>query len=96
MQITPLKHYKQIQPKEHETLASLHFQKFTVREIALTLRRAPSTITRELSRNSSDGVYASKSAEVCSAQRRIQARPVPKLHNESILFGIVHHLLCLK
>ena len=80
MQITPLKHYKQIQPEERVTLASLHFQKFTVREIARTLGRAPSTITRELSRNSCDGVYANKSAEVCSAKRRIRARPVPKLH----------------
>ena len=96
MQISPLNDYKHIQPEERVTLASLHFQKFTVREIARTLGRAPSPITLELSRNSCDGVYASKSAEVCSAQRRIQARLVPKLHNESILFGIVHHLLCLK
>jgi IS30 family transposase len=81
MQITPLNRYKQIQPEERVTLASLHVQNFTVREIARTLGRAPSTITRELSRNSSDGVYASKSAEVCSAKRRIQARPFPKLHH---------------
>jgi IS30 family transposase len=67
-----------------------------VREIALTLGRAPSTITRELSRNSCDGAYASKSAEGCAAKRRMQARPVPKLHKESILFGIVHHQLCIR
>ena len=96
MQITPLKHYKQIQPEERVTLASLHFQKFTVSEIARTLGRAPSTITRELSRNSIGGHYASKNAQVCAAQRRIQARPDPKLHNESVLFGIVHHLLCIR
>jgi len=96
MQITPLNRYKQIQPEERVTLASLHVQNFTVREIARTLGRAPSTITRELSRNSCDGAYASKSAEGCAAKRRMQARPVPKLHKESILFGIVHHLLCIR
>ena len=74
MQITPLKHYKQIQPEERVTLASLHFQKFTVQEIARTLGRAPSTITRELSRNSIGGHYASKAAVVCAAERRIKAR----------------------
>jgi IS30 family transposase len=96
MQITPFKHYKQLQPEERVTLASLHFQKFTVREIARTLGRAPSTITRELNRNCTGGHYASKPAVVCAAERRIKARPDPKLHNESVLFGIVHHLLCIR
>ena len=96
MQITPFKHYKQIQPEERVTLASLHFQKFTVREIARTLGRSPSTITRELDRNSIGGHYASKSAQACTAKRRIQGRPEPKLHQESVLFGIVHHLLCIR
>jgi IS30 family transposase len=71
-------------------------QNFTARKIARTLGRAPSTITRELSRNICDGVYASKSAEDCAAKRRTQARLVSKLHKESILFGIVHHLLCIR
>ncbi len=67
-----------------------------MREIARTLGCAPSTITRELIRNSCDGLYASKSAEGCAAKRRMQARPAPRLHKESILFGIVHHLLCIR
>jgi IS30 family transposase len=96
MQITPLKHYKQIQPEERVTLASLHFQNFTVRDIARTLGRGPSTITRELNRNSIGGHYASKPAVVCVAERRIKARSAPKLHQESVLFGIVHHLLCIR
>ncbi len=96
MQITPLNRYKQIQPEERVTLASLHVMNFTAREIARTLGRAPSTITRELSRNSCDGAYASKSAEGCAAKRPMQARPVPKLHKESILFVIVNHLLCIR
>jgi IS30 family transposase len=96
MQSTPSKHYQQIQPVESVSLASLHFQSFTVREIARTLWRSPSTVSRELARNSIGGQYASKSADGCAAKRRIQARPVPKLHKESIQFGIVHHLLCIR
>jgi len=96
MQITPLNRYKQIQPEERVTLASLHFQNFTVCEIARKLGHAPSTITKELSRNSCYGVYASKSAEACAVKRRMQARTGPKLHKESILFDIVHHLLCIR
>jgi IS30 family transposase len=46
MQITPLNRYKQIQPEERVGLTSLHVHNFTVREIARTLGRAPSTITR--------------------------------------------------
>jgi IS30 family transposase len=67
-----------------------------VREIARTLGRAPSTITRELNRNSIDGYYASKAAVVCAAEQRIKDRYVPKLHQESVLFGIVHHQLCIR
>lgn len=64
--------------------------------LPLTLGRAPTTIARELSRNSCYGVYARKSAEGCAAKRRMQARPVPKLNKESILFGIFQHLLCIR
>jgi IS30 family transposase len=78
------------------TLASFHFQKFTVLEISRTLGRSPSTVSLELGRNNIGGHYASKSAEVCSVMRRMESRPVPKLHKESILFGIVHYLLCIR
>jgi IS30 family transposase len=90
MQITTSKHYQQVQPEERVTLAYLHFQKFTVREIARTLGRSPSTVSRVLARSSIGGHYASKGAEVCSAKRRIQARPAPKFYKEGILFVIVH------
>jgi IS30 family transposase len=96
MAITQSKHYQHIQSEERVTLAGLHVQNLTVREIIRKLGRAPSTITRELSRNSCDGVYSSKSDEDFAVRRRMQARPVSKLHKESILFGITHHLLCIR
>jgi IS30 family transposase len=94
MLIIPAKHYRQIQSEERFALASIHFQKFIVREIARTLGRALSTINRELSRDSIGSHYTSKLALVCVAERHIKFRPVSKLHRESILFGIFHHLVC--
>lgn len=50
MQSTP-RHYQQLQPEDRVTLASLVQQKYGIREIAGVLNRSPSTISRELSRN---------------------------------------------
>ena len=61
MQSTP-RHYQQLQPEERVTLASLVQQKFGIREMAGMLNRSPSTISRELSRNSGTEGYASAQA----------------------------------
>lgn len=74
--------YTHLQPEERMTLASLRQQGWGIRAIATLQGRSPSTISRELRRNSCDGSYAStpaqrKSAQRKSAQRRIDARPLP-------------------
>ena len=86
--------YRQLQPEDRVTLASLKQQNYSVREIGRVLGRPASTISRELRRNTSGGQYGSAAAQRACLQRRAQARPVCKLHNDTLLFGVVQHLLC--
>jgi IS30 family transposase len=51
MQSTPSKGYQQRQLEDRVKLASLAQQKFGVRAMAQVLGRSPSTISRELRRN---------------------------------------------
>lgn len=93
MQSTPQRRYQQLQPEERVTLASLVQQKYTVRDMALVLRRAPSTISRELQRNAQPAGYASATARTCTQQRRTLGRPPNKLHRDGVLFDVVRHFL---
>lgn len=85
--------YKHLQPEERMTLASLHQQSYSVRAIAKLLGRSASTIGRELRRNSSACGYASVLAQTVCQQRRIDARPLPKLHQGGALWRVVCDLL---
>ena len=85
--------YRQLQPEDRVTLASLKQQNYSVREIARVLGRSASTISRELHRNASDGHYGSVSAQRCCQHRRDQSRPARKLHGDALLFGLVQYLL---
>lgn len=86
--------YRQLQPEDRVTLASLKQQNFSVREIASALGRSASTISRELRRNtSSAGQYSSTAAQQSCLHRRRQGRPMRKLHQDAILFDVVQHLL---
>lgn len=85
--------YRQLQPEDRVTLASLKQQNYSVREIARVLARSASTISRELRRNASAGQYSSAAAQQSCQHRRRQGRPVRKLHPEAILFDLVQHLL---
>jgi IS30 family transposase len=51
MQSTQPKRYQQLQPEDCVTLVSLVQKKHSVRAIAQALERSPSTISRELRRN---------------------------------------------
>lgn len=93
MQSTPPKRYKQLQPEDRVTLASLVQLNYTVRGIAQVLGRSPSTVSRELKRNTQPSGYASAPASACARQRRRQSRPPIKLHREGILFGLMRHFL---
>ncbi len=90
------KKYKQLQPEDRVTLASLKQQNYSVRAMARHLNRSPATISRELRRNSVQGHYGSAAAHQSCCQRRQCCRPVRKLHTDSILFGAVRHLLQLR
>lgn len=69
------RHYTHLQAEERMTLASLRLQTWCIRTIAELLGHSPSTISRELERNSIDGGYACVPAHAASCQRRIDGRP---------------------
>lgn len=85
--------YRQLQPEDRVTLASLKQQNYSVREIADVLGRLASTISRELRRNASTVQYSSMSAQQSCQHRRRQGRPMRDLHPDAILFDVVQHLL---
>ena len=86
--------YEQLQPKDRMTIASMQQQGRSVRAMARTLRRAPSTICRELARNTpADAAYGSHRAELACQARRQQARPVAKLSSHSLSWSVVMTLL---
>jgi IS30 family transposase len=72
--------YKQLQPEDRITIASLRQQHWSVRAIARTLQRCASTISRELIRNTATlQAYGSHTAQLACEARRIAAKPAPKL-----------------
>ena len=85
---------KHLQVEERVTLASLRQQGWSMRAIAHLQGRSPSTISRELRRNSSDEGYASASAQHPCQQRRLHARPPPKLHPDGDLWFLISTMLC--
>lgn len=85
--------YRQLQPEDRVTLASLKQQHYSVRKIASVLGRSASTVSRELRRNASAGHYGSATAQHSCQHRREQSRPLRKLHSDALLFGLVQHLL---
>lgn len=85
--------YRQLQPEERVTLASLRQQNYSVRQIASVLGRSASTISRELHRNAPAGQYSSTAVQQTCQHRRRQGRPMRKLHPDAILFDVVRHLL---
>ena len=94
MQSSP-SHYRQLQPEERVTIASLKQQNHSVRAIARQLCRSPATVSRELRRNACSSGYGSAQAQRLCLQRRHFGRPALKLHPDSILFDLVAHLLRL-
>ena len=89
--------YRQLQPEDRVTIASLLLQRHSVRSIARLLGRSASTVSREIARNSvsSDG-YASRQAQQQWLYRRRSTRSDPKLHSQGILWFLVLHFLRLR
>ena len=89
--------YRQLQPEDRVTLASLRQQGLGIRAIAEVLQRAPSTVSRELRRNLGQcPSYASTAAQALCRQRRIAACPARKLDPDGLLIAAVHHFLRLR
>lgn len=85
--------YQHLQPEERITLASLKAQGYSIRAMGALMKRSPSTISRELARNSAASGYGSKNAQCSYQQRRRAAKPRPKLHADSILWHLVTQML---
>ena len=85
--------YRQLQPEERVTLASLLQQGHSLRSIAKVLERSPSSVSREVARNRSAEGYASQPARQAALARRTRAKRLPKLHADGALWGVVSHLL---
>jgi IS30 family transposase len=69
------KSYNHLKPEERATLMLMMREGATVRSVARTLSRAPSTISRELKRNCSDGrIYEAAAAGDRAREKRYERR----------------------
>lgn len=74
--------FKQLSSQERYVIQRLYVNHKSIREIARILERSPSTISRELSRNSLEsGRYLGKNAEKVSDARRRLSRKVERIQN---------------
>lgn len=86
--------YQQLQPEDRITIASMRQRGIGVRAIARTLERAPSTIARELARNTTASQdYGSHHAQLRAATCRRRARGSGKLDGQSVCWGVVKTML---
>ena len=86
--------YEQLKPEERVALAAMKLQGSGVREMARALGRSPSTVSRELRRNSDPEFgYASQRAMALHALRRRGARQPRKLCSDSVNWAVVTTLL---
>ncbi|MFN9089974.1 MAG: IS30 family transposase [Alphaproteobacteria bacterium] len=86
--------YRQLQPEDRMTMASMKQQGCSARAMARALGRSPSTITRELARNTLTAMpYGSHTAQVSCFSRRAAARPAAKLAFDGLGWGVVRSML---
>jgi IS30 family transposase len=87
-------HYQQLQADERMRIEVWRDQGLSLRAIARKLNRAPSTLSRELARNTQhDKPYCSRAAQTALNARRKGTRPAHKLAPDSILWDVVCDLL---
>ena len=83
-----------LRPEERATVMLMMREGATVRSVARTLCRAPSTISRELKRNCPDGrIYEAAAAGDRAREKRYERRRWPKLGPHTVLFGVVEYFL---
>jgi transposase, IS30 family len=86
--------YRQLQPEDRMTIASMKQQGCSVRAMARTLQRSASTVSRELERNTAVGTsYGSPVAQQACKARQQAARPCAKLDVHSAAWRVVLTLL---
>ena len=83
----------QLSYQDRQTIAIGLEQRLSTRAIARVLNRAPSTISREIARNSGGAGYSCKFAQQRRDRRRLRAKPPPKLVVGNALFSAVEYLL---
>ena len=89
--------YRQLQPQERMRIEIWKQQEFSIRAMARMLNRAPSTLTRELSRNLPvEGAYNAMAAQAACVRRAVARRPAAKLAPDGVLWGVVSILLAWK
>jgi IS30 family transposase len=92
-------HYEQLSAEERATMMLMAQEGQSLRAMARTLHRAPSTISREWRRHSppadASGTrgYDAKRAGQDARRCRFKPRRSPKLAVEGVLFGVVEHFL---
>lgn len=70
--------YKHLTTFERARIETLHDQGISIRTIAEKLDRSPSTISRELKRNSQDGIYRSEKAQENYEKHRLHCGRIGK------------------
>jgi transposase, IS30 family len=91
------KKYRQLQPEERMRIEIWKAENIGVRDMAFRLGRSPSTISRELARNTCDErSYRAAVAQTSRTRRRQASRPIAKLASDGVLWGVVRHFLELK
>jgi IS30 family transposase len=89
-----IRKYQQLLSEDRITMTSMLQQGLSARAIGRALSRSPSTITRELARNTLvDLPYGSHTAQVTCTSRREAARPVGKLDFTGVGWATVCKLL---
>lgn len=89
------KTYQHLKAKERDLLAVLKSKGKSLREIAETLKRSPSTLSRELKRNAppvNTGYYLSHKAQDRADKRNRESHRRPRLKSDSIRQYVEKHI----
>lgn len=86
--------YVHLRPEERATVMLMRREGSTIRAVARTLNRSPSSISRELQRHCDEGQpYDAGAAGAKAREKRLQRRRRPKLGMQTVLFGVVEYFL---
>ena len=82
--------YHELNLEERITIRAGLLQSLSLRKIARQISRSPSTVSREIRRNSdSNGTYTVSAAQERMKARRVVCRPKRKLLLDSELFELI-------